>query len=93
MKFIFFADSIGPEVPQILINRELLRNKNFDINLLGDCDVIVNEISRRLELDEFKSLYDENNKYFRCLFLNFNYSSYFSLNTLKILNQRSFFSD
>jgi len=55
-------DSIGPEVPQILINRELLRNKNFDINLLGDCDVIVNEISRRLELDEFKSLYDENNK-------------------------------
>ena len=68
-------------MPQILINRELLRNKNFDINLLGDCDVIVNEISRRLELDEFKSLYDENNKYFRCLLLILNYNSYCLLNT------------
>jgi len=55
-------DSIEQDVPQILINRELLRNKNFDINLLGDCDVIVSEISRRLELDDFNSLFDENNK-------------------------------
>ena len=56
------TDSIEQDVPQILINRELLRNKNFDINLLGDCDVIVSEISRRLELDGFDSLFDENNK-------------------------------
>ncbi len=37
------------EVPQILINRESLKHMNFDIELLGDCDVIVNEILLRLE--------------------------------------------
>lgn len=36
-------------VPQILINREPLKHLNFDIELLGDCDVIVNEILLRLE--------------------------------------------
>lgn len=36
-------------VPQVLINRESLRHMNFDIELLGDCDVIVNEILMRLE--------------------------------------------
>lgn len=36
-------------VPQILINRESLKHLNFDIELLGDCDVIVNEILLRLE--------------------------------------------
>lgn len=36
-------------VPQILINREPLKHLNFDIELLGDCDVIVNEILLRLQ--------------------------------------------
>ena len=37
------------KVPQILINRESLKHLNFDIELLGDCDVIVNEILLRLD--------------------------------------------
>lgn len=36
-------------VPQILINRESLKHMNFDVELLGDCDVIVNEVLMRLE--------------------------------------------
>ncbi|XP_030835211.1 NAD-dependent protein deacetylase sirtuin-1 isoform X2 [Strongylocentrotus purpuratus] len=36
------------KVPQILINREPLPHLNFDIELLGDCDVIINEILHRL---------------------------------------------
>jgi thiamine pyrophosphate-dependent acetolactate synthase large subunit-like protein len=36
-------------VPQVLINRESLRHMNFDVELLGDCDGIVNEILNRLE--------------------------------------------
>ena len=35
-------------VPQILINRERLPHKSFDIELLGNCDAIVNEICLRL---------------------------------------------
>jgi len=35
-------------VPQILINREPLRHMTFDIELLGDCDVIVSELCQRL---------------------------------------------
>ena len=37
------------DVPQILINRESLKNLNFDVELLGDCDVIVQELLLRLE--------------------------------------------
>ncbi|KAF7710989.1 NAD-dependent protein deacetylase sirtuin-1 [Silurus meridionalis] len=40
--------SVPHEVPQILINREPLLHMNFDVELLGDCDVIVNELCRRL---------------------------------------------
>merc|ERR1711970_449999 len=36
--------SLPPEVPQILINREPLPHCNFDVELLGDCDTIVNQI-------------------------------------------------
>lgn len=39
--------SIDPSVPQILINREPLSHMNFDVELLGDCDVIVQELSNR----------------------------------------------
>ncbi|CAF0901640.1 unnamed protein product [Brachionus calyciflorus] len=39
---------IPKDIPQILINRESLKHMNFDIELLGDCDVIVNELLMRL---------------------------------------------
>ncbi|XP_033887046.1 NAD-dependent protein deacetylase sirtuin-1-like isoform X1 [Acipenser ruthenus] len=41
-------NSIPHEVPQILINREQLHHLNFDVELLGDCDVIINELCHRL---------------------------------------------
>ncbi|XP_053166236.1 NAD-dependent protein deacetylase sirtuin-1 isoform X2 [Hemicordylus capensis] len=40
--------SIPHEVPQILINREPLSHLHFDVELLGDCDVIINELCHRL---------------------------------------------
>ncbi|XP_069836497.1 NAD-dependent protein deacetylase sirtuin-1 [Dendropsophus ebraccatus] len=40
--------SIPHEVPQILINREPLPHLHFDIELLGDCDVIINELCQTL---------------------------------------------
>lgn len=36
------------EIPQILINRESLKHLNFDVELLGDCDIITNELLIRL---------------------------------------------
>merc|ERR1719186_1505575 len=36
--------SLPPEVPQILINREPLPHCTFDVELLGDCDSIINQI-------------------------------------------------
>jgi hypothetical protein len=39
---------LDKSVPQILINRESLKHLNFDVELLGDCDVIINEILLRL---------------------------------------------
>ncbi|KAM9803912.1 LOW QUALITY PROTEIN: NAD-dependent protein deacetylase sirtuin-1 [Neosynchiropus ocellatus] len=41
-------NSVPHEVPQVLINREQLPHLNFDVELLGDCDVIVNELCHRL---------------------------------------------
>ena len=41
-------DSLPPSVPQILINREPLRHLTFDVELLGDCDVIIKELCLRL---------------------------------------------
>lgn len=46
-----YSDSIPHEVPQVLINREQLPHLNFDVELLGDCDVIVNELCHRLAGD------------------------------------------
>ncbi|XP_044516252.1 NAD-dependent protein deacetylase sirtuin-1 [Gracilinanus agilis] len=40
--------SIPHEVPQILINREPLPHLHFDVELLGDCDVIIHELCQRL---------------------------------------------
>lgn len=39
---------VPPEVPQVLINREPLRHLTFDVELLGDCDVIISELCQRL---------------------------------------------
>jgi len=35
---------IRPNIPQILINREPLPHMNFDVNLFGDSDVIINHL-------------------------------------------------
>lgn len=37
-------NSIPEDVPQILINREPLDHLDFDVELLGDSDVIINQI-------------------------------------------------
>lgn len=40
--------SIPHDVPQVLINREPLPHLNFDVELLGDCDGIINELCHQL---------------------------------------------
>ncbi|KAJ8972478.1 hypothetical protein NQ314_000171 [Rhamnusium bicolor] len=40
--------SLPPHVPQILINREPLPHCHFDVELLGDCDAIINHLCRLL---------------------------------------------
>jgi len=47
-KCVNVSASLPAHVPQILINKEHLRGHNFDIELLGDCDMVVGELSRRL---------------------------------------------
>jgi len=42
------SELLSNDIPQILINRERLPHKTFDIELLGNCDVIINEICLRL---------------------------------------------
>ncbi|KAK7976454.1 hypothetical protein PG989_014917 [Apiospora arundinis] len=39
---------LPPNVPQIYISRDPVSHINFDIDLLGDCDVVVAELCRRL---------------------------------------------
>lgn len=39
--------AIPENIPQILINREPLSHLNFDVELLGDCDVIVKHLCKR----------------------------------------------
>ena len=60
----FTTGHVPPEVPQILINREPLRHMAFDVELLGDCDVIISELCQRLggswnSLNDFKMPYVE----------------------------------
>ncbi|XP_050814268.1 NAD-dependent protein deacetylase sirtuin-1 isoform X3 [Gopherus flavomarginatus] len=50
--------SIPHEVPQILINREPLPHLHFDVELLGDCDVIINELCQRLGGEYTKLCYN-----------------------------------
>jgi hypothetical protein len=40
-------ERIPRNVPQVLINRERLGKRNFDVSLLGECDKIVMELGRR----------------------------------------------
>ncbi|PNY25465.1 NAD-dependent protein deacetylase hst1 [Tolypocladium capitatum] len=40
---------LPPHIPQIYISRQAVNHINFDIDLLGDCDVVVTELCRRLE--------------------------------------------
>lgn len=40
--------TVAPKIPQILINREPLDHMFFDIELLGDCDQIIQELCLRL---------------------------------------------
>lgn len=54
-------NSLPAHVPQILINKEHLRNMNFDVELLGDCEVVIGELCRRLggdwaKLANFKAM-------------------------------------
>ncbi|XWW98801.1 hypothetical protein V2A60_006804 [Cordyceps javanica] len=39
---------LPPHIPQIYVSRQPVTHINFDIDLLGDCDVVVAELCRRL---------------------------------------------
>lgn len=43
---MFVLGSIPSNVPQILINRERLPHLNFDVELYGDSDIIIDGICR-----------------------------------------------
>lgn len=45
-------------MPQILINREPLPHLHFDVELLGDCDVVINELCHRLGGEYAKLCYN-----------------------------------
>lgn len=51
--------SLPAHVPQILINREQLHHLEFDVQLLGDSDVIINQLCHRLAEDFTDICYDE----------------------------------
>ncbi|XP_044716209.1 sir2 family domain-containing protein [Hirsutella rhossiliensis] len=40
---------LPPHIPQVYVSRQAVNHINFDIDLLGDCDVVVAELCRRLE--------------------------------------------
>ena len=47
------VELVGANVPQILINRNRLAGRNgFDVELLGDCDIIIAEIEKALGWSE-----------------------------------------
>ncbi|XP_004531383.1 NAD-dependent histone deacetylase Sir2 [Ceratitis capitata] len=50
--------SIPASVPQILINREQLHHLEFDVELLGDSDVIINQLCHRLGNEWKEICYD-----------------------------------
>jgi NAD-dependent deacetylase sirtuin 1 len=42
--YFFLIGSLPSNVPQILINRERLPHLNFDIELLGDSDIVIDQL-------------------------------------------------
>lgn len=40
---------LPPHIPQIYVSRQAVSHINFDIDLLGDCDVVVAELCRQLD--------------------------------------------
>ena len=50
-------NSIPEDVPQILINREPLSHFNFDVELLGDCDIIIEHLCERFDFFYFEILF------------------------------------
>ncbi|KAL6904286.1 DHS-like NAD/FAD-binding domain-containing protein [Trichoderma evansii] len=40
---------LPPHIPQIYVSRQSVSHINFDIDLLGDCDVVVAELCRQLD--------------------------------------------
>lgn len=42
---------LPPHIPQIYISRTPVNHHNFDIDLLGDCDVVVAELCKRVGWD------------------------------------------
>ncbi|XP_018320883.2 NAD-dependent histone deacetylase sirtuin-1 [Agrilus planipennis] len=52
-------NSLPAHVPQILINREPLPHCHFDVELLGDCDGIVNHLCQLLGSAWEEGVYDE----------------------------------
>ena len=55
---------LPPHIPQIYISREAVRTGHveFDIDLLGECDIVVEELCRRAGLDLGKWLYKGSKK-------------------------------
>lgn len=51
--------SIPANIPQILINREQLRHLEFDVELLGDSDVIINQLCHKLSDDWTDICFDQ----------------------------------
>lgn len=42
---------LHPHIPQIYISREPIKHHNFDIDLIGDCDIVVAELCKRAGWD------------------------------------------
>jgi NAD+-dependent protein deacetylase SIR2 len=51
---------LPPHIPQIYISRTPIYHNNFDIDLLGDCDVVVSELCRRAGWDFRHEMIPEN---------------------------------
>ena len=58
--FYSILDSLPAHIPQILINKEYLRALNFDVELLGDCEIIISELCRQLG-DDWETLANKDN--------------------------------
>ncbi|EOO03741.1 putative sir2 family protein [Phaeoacremonium minimum UCRPA7] len=53
---------LPPHIPQLYISRTPVSHVNFDIDLLGDCDVVVSELCRRAGWDLRHEMIPKNQK-------------------------------